>query len=397
MSIYLLVFLLLAAGTLLEYFRPQIKTYAYWICWAAMTGCLCFRFGQGTDYVTYQGLYETIPVAIDLSQGYICGFYPEIGWRLLSAAFKVFGAPFWVFASILGLAEMLLLHRFVKRFVQGRTAGLFMLYPVLYLVYMVSGLRQGLAVCLFLGIALPFLMEKKWIAYVVTILVTFSFHRVALAWLVLIPAAYLPVNVMMALAGFSALGGLILQIGPVEQLLARLIPVYHVQKLLLAGEVSWFAVGERLAAVVVLTMLYLWTRKHVDMIRPETETLWKTYLCGVCAYLLLCSSSYYASRYGAIFKVVECALVVELAMGQEKIQKAVAIFFFCLTCLMGVKNLNAMTNEGGYAKLGYHFWNHPYVSIFDQEKIEEYFGYQDRVQVIYDANIEDQELWRLEK
>ena len=65
MSIYLLVFLLLAAGTLLEYFRPQIKTYAYWICWAAMTGCLCFRFGQGTDYVTYQGLYETIPVAID--------------------------------------------------------------------------------------------------------------------------------------------------------------------------------------------------------------------------------------------------------------------------------------------------------------------------------------------
>ena len=146
MSIYLLVFLLLAAGTLLEYFRPQIKTYAYWICWAAMTGCLCFRFGQGTDYVTYQGLYETIPVAIDLSQGYVCGFYPEIGWRLLSAAFKVFGAPFWVFASILGLAEMLLLHRFVKRFVQGRTAGLFMLYPVLYLVYMVSGLRQGLAV-----------------------------------------------------------------------------------------------------------------------------------------------------------------------------------------------------------------------------------------------------------
>ena len=208
-----------------------------------------------------------------------------------------------------------------------------MLYPVLYLVYMVSGLRQGLAVCLFLGIALPFLMERKWVAYVVTILITFSFHRVALAWLVLIPAAYLSVSAMMVLTGLSAVGGLLLQIGPVERLLADLIPVYHVQKLLLEGEVSWFAVGERLAAAAVLTILYLWTRKHVDKIRPETEVLWKTYLCGVCAYLLLCSSSYYASRYGAIFKVVECALVVDLAMGQEKIQKAVAIFFFCLTCL----------------------------------------------------------------
>lgn len=135
----------------------------------------------------------------------------------------------------------------------------------------------------------------------------------------------------------------------------------------------------------------------MDKISPETEALWKTYLCGVCAYLLLCSSSYYASRYGAIFKVVECTLVINLAIGQEKIQRAAAVFFFCLTCLMGLKNLNAMTNEGGYAKLGYHFWNYPYVSIFHQEKIEEYFGYQDRVQVIYDANIEDQELWRLEK
>ena len=134
-----------------------------------------------------------------------------------------------------------------------------------------------------------------------------------------------------------------------------------------------------------------------NLIKQETEILWKTYLCGVCAYLLLCSSSYYASRYGAIFKVVECALVVDWVMGQEKLQRVAAVFFFCLICLMGVKNLNAMTNEGGYAKLGYHFWNYPYVSIFDQEKIEEYFGYEDRVQVIYDANIEDQELWRLEK
>ena len=76
-----------------------------------------------------------------------------------------------------------------------------MLYPVLYLVYMVSGLRQGLAVCLFLGIALPFLMERKWIAYVITIFLTLSFHRVAFAWLVLIPAVYLTVDMMMALAG----------------------------------------------------------------------------------------------------------------------------------------------------------------------------------------------------
>ena len=98
-----------------------------------------------------------------------------------------------------------------------------MLYPVLYLVYMVSGLRQGLAVCLFLGIALPFLMETKMGCLCGNDSSSrLSFHRVALAWLVLIPAAYLPVECDDG-AGWtvSAAGGLLLQFGPVERLLAR--------------------------------------------------------------------------------------------------------------------------------------------------------------------------------
>ena len=57
-----------------------------------------------------------------------------------------------------------------------------------------------------------------------TILITFSFHRVALAWLVLIPAAYLSVSAMMVLTGLSAVGGLLLQIGPVERLAGRSDP-----------------------------------------------------------------------------------------------------------------------------------------------------------------------------
>ena len=110
MSFYFLTFLLLAAGTLCTWFRPQLEEKVYWVCWGVMTACLCFRFGQGTDYVTYHAIYETIPAAIDLSKGYICGFYPEVGWRLLSAAFKVIHAPFWVFTMVVGLMEMLLLQ-----------------------------------------------------------------------------------------------------------------------------------------------------------------------------------------------------------------------------------------------------------------------------------------------
>ena len=78
MSLYFLLFLLLAVGALAEWFLPHYEKQIYVVCLAAMTACVCLRYGQGVDYITYHALYETIPPVIDLSKGYICGFYPEI-------------------------------------------------------------------------------------------------------------------------------------------------------------------------------------------------------------------------------------------------------------------------------------------------------------------------------
>jgi hypothetical protein len=398
MSFYFLTFLLLAAGTLCTWFRPQLEEKVYWVCWGVMTACLCFRFGQGTDYVTYHAIYETIPAAIDLSKGYICGFYPEVGWRLLSAAFKVIHAPFWVFTMVVGLMEMLLLHRYLTKCVQKKTAGLFLLYPVLFVTYMVSGLRQGLAVCIFLGVLVPLYLEKKWAKYVIGALAASSFHNVGYVWLILPAVYYLPMSMMMVFVGLSIAGGLVLQIGAVEQFLAGLLPFYHVQKLLLDGTISKFAVGERMVSFLILYVLYLWYKKEHETVEQKTEILLKGYLCSVCFYMLLCGNAYYASRYGAIFKVLEGAVVLALVPGKKWIPRCAAMFFFGLTLLMGCKNLNAMIQETSwYRDSGLQIWNFPYVSVFQPEKILEYIPYEKRLQKMYDYNIEDQQLWMLEE
>lgn len=398
MSFYFLTFLLLAAGTLITWFKPQAEEKVYWVCWAVMTACLCFRFGQGTDYVTMHALYNTIPAAVDLSQGYICGFYPEIGWRIISAAFKVFGAPFWVFTMVLGFVEMLMLHRFLKKYVPMKAAGLFMLYPVLFITYMVSGLRQGLAICFFLGVLVPFYLEKKWVRYVLGVFIAASFHRVGYAWLVLPIVYYLPMRVMTGLTGLSVLGGLILQVGVVEQFLAKLIPVYHIQQFLLEGEVSFFAAGERLISFVVICFLFFWYKKNEEIVDGKVELFIKAYMCGICFYMLLCGSSYYASRYCIIFKVLECVIVLILIWKKTHVANAVAVFFFCMTFLMGCKNLNAMIREGFWYDLNVvNIWNFPYVSIFNQDDILNYIPYEDKLEEIYGYNIGDQKLWMIEK
>lgn len=400
MSLYLLIFLLLAAGALLEWFRPEKKEKIYWVCWISASACLCLRYGQGTDYVTMEAIYATIPTVIDLSQGYICGFFPETGWRLISALFKVFHAPFWVFTFALGLTDMLLLHRFLKKYVPMRTAGLFLSYPVLYVVWMVSGLRQGLAMCLFLGILVPFYLEKKWMRFVIGVLFAASFHKVSYAWLVLPIAYYLPMQAMLGLTGLSVLGGLFLQVGAVEQFIVALVPAYHVEQFLLEGTVSVFAVGERLLTFGVLTFLYFWCRKKYGQEDAQTELLLKAYMCGTCFYMLLCGSSYYASRYAVIFKVLECAVVLALVRRREVrdfVIHGAALFFFALTLVMGYKNLNAMISEGGYAGQGIRVWNFPYVSVFNQDEIKEYRPYEQLLEEKYNDNIADQQLWMIEE
>ena len=115
-----------------------------------------------------------------------------MGWRLFCAFVKLCQAPFWTVTMAAAVIEMLLLGRFLKKYVPYQTTGLFLSYPVLIFVYMVSGLRQAMAICIFLGLVLPFYLEKKWIQYVIGVLIAASFHKVGYGWLVLVIAYYIP-------------------------------------------------------------------------------------------------------------------------------------------------------------------------------------------------------------
>lgn len=277
-----------------------------------------------------------------------------------------------------------------------KVAGLFLSFPVLFLVYMVSGLRQGLAICIFLGLALPFYLRKKWISYVVCVLFAASFHKVGFAWLVLVIVSYLPMRWMMIFTGLAIAGGFALQIDMVQQVIVNILPVYHVKQFLLEGTPSLFAVGERLVSFSVLTVVYIWKSRE-EGVETEKEQITKAYMCGVCFYMLMFGNAYYASRYGAIFKVLECVLAVYLVEKRENLAKAAALFFFCLTLIMGLKNMNAAVREGGYDKLGVTLFTYPYVSVFQQDKINDYFDYSERLGKVYQYNIEDQQLWMIEE
>ncbi len=400
MNLYLIVFLLVAAGAVWERFRPEYGKKIYWVCWGLMTAALCFRFGQGTDYAGYHAGYDTQPLVVDLAKSYFWGVYPEIGWRVLSVVFRgILHAPFWIFTAALGLADMLLLHRFLKNFVkEGRSLGLVVAYPALYLIYMLSGLRQGLAICVLLGFALPFYMKKKWGRFVLCVLLAGSFHKVGFAWLALIPVYYLPFSWLPVLIGVAAAGGLLLQIEAVQNLIVSLIPFYsyRLYQLLFSGGMSLPAIGERVLSFLVVLFLFQKLpeeERHISSLEP----LMKVYTCTILFYLLMSGNSYYASRYASVFKVMEIALAPCLLKNRDFWRQAGFAFFGALALLMSVKNINAMIREGFYDAEKINWLNYPYVSVFQREDIEQYINYQEKYDFRCSLVYEDQELWRLEE
>ena len=56
MNLYLIVLLLLAAGAVLEWFKPKYQQKIFTVCWCVTTAVVALRFGQGTDYATYEGI-----------------------------------------------------------------------------------------------------------------------------------------------------------------------------------------------------------------------------------------------------------------------------------------------------------------------------------------------------
>ena len=142
---------------------------------------------------------------------------------------------------------------------------------------------------------------------------------------------------------------------------------------------------------------FLYVRREKQEEDHEKEQVLKAYLCGVCFYLLLCGNAYYASRYAVIFKVLECVLIVWLLEGRDRLAKLAAVYFFGLTLLMGVKNLQAAAEEGGYTRQEVNAFNYPYVSIFWKERINDYYDYTERLNEKYEILVEDQMLWMIEQ
>lgn len=371
MSPYILVYGSLALLLFISLINKKYVNICYLIAFLTMTLFLCFRAGQGTDYPAYEWIYRLTPDILDFDNPiYTSGVSTvEYGWWIICNISKAFGLSFEYFITLISLAEMLLINRFIRKMgiIRYKVLVLLLAYPTLYFTFLFSALRQGLVVCVFLGVMLPWFIEKKYKRYIVSALALTVIHSVAIALLLIFAVNYLSHRQIKFILLFAFVFGAFIAVTGSSLMLPVLYAIGRPSYINNFG-ISIFALLERLIMAAIVLYLYNECEEHDEC----SDTLVKYYLLGTSIYIALMALPLVTSRLCFIFKVVEIWIIPKMFTGIKKERRVqLTAVLVAVTCFMTLKNINAAINEGSYNE-AVNIFNYPYVTIFEPEEIYEY-------------------------
>lgn len=161
-----------------------------------VTVIAAIHYNYGNDYFVYYSLYEDIVSTPFNYKSIISGeIFKESGWVMLNYLFA-FQGGFFILVAVLNIMQNIIVYRFVHRTVERKwwpfSVFIYLFTTCLYL-YDFSMMRQGLTVCIFLGLW-PFIRDKKWVVSVVALLLCSLIHSSALMLLPLSFLGFLPTN-----------------------------------------------------------------------------------------------------------------------------------------------------------------------------------------------------------
>ena len=333
-----------------------------------MGAMLCFRYGQGTDYFAYEWLFQRYARYHTLEEiiRNPLQAHGELGFRIVGT---LFAGNYRLFIVLAAAFETVCLGIFLFRYCENRPFSLLMLLPTFWFVYCFSAVRQGIIITGFLAFGIGLIEKKKWMRYVIFILLlAFFFHMTALLFLLIPLTKKLNLRFIVELIlPLAFMLGVIIISGVFQQYLEK-IPYlgYYFQRAHFS--ISYFAIAERILTLLAVLVMYRSSRGPFDGVHPW----WiKSYVLAVAVYFLLMSNGLISTRFVIGFKALEVMIVPNLLKEKKRFWQAAAAYFILLSGLMFVHNINGSIDQGSY-KESVNAVNYPYISVFDKEKIWDY-------------------------
>lgn len=368
MSLYLIVLLWLILCAVVEHIKGKTPRVLYVISFLVLAAMLCLRFGQGQDYFNYAGIYRWL--ADDFMEAINGPVHTEPGWKVLCFLFRKASISFPGFVFAVSVYIVVMFGRFLHKFVAERKLlALLICYHTLYLSYFMSMLRQAIVIATFLGLLLPWLLDRKYWRYLLVTAMLCSIHSVGLV-LFLLPIVGMLCFKFKQLVCIAAMGfllGTILSLCNIGQILKLVLNIDYLGE----TDISVIALAERIITFAVVTFC-LYT--YFGGVEPEPDdpmlTVYKVYALGAFLYGCLMWSALISSRTVYIFKTVEIVLICGTLAKCKRAKLLVLLYCILLTTVLYVKNIGSYLEQGQYRNAT--VLSYPYVSVFNQKDILNY-------------------------
>lgn len=369
---YIAIFLGLLYLSYYEFRGKKIKYLSLEVLFILVTLLTVIRYGQGTDYFAYMSIYDKTPSLTSVSnftELFKANSEFEFGYVFLMSIFKTLGLNFTIFCGVAGVVTMLLIYRFIKQNSKLPITSFAIFYVFYYLVYVLSGIRQGLAIAIFVGIGIDLYKRKKYKEFALLILLTATIHVSVLITFVIVIIDKLGDNYKFYVA-LGLLAILIIYFN-FDVTLINLLPEFLSEKLsmyLTDGRASMMSFVNRFTVLALVLFYSFRERKDKDIV-----LLKKLYIFSFVLYVLTMKSMTISTRVTLYFKVFEVVLIPNVVMNllknDEKF-KALQLYVAAMLIVSAllIKTLNAFLDEG-YYKDHVNVINYPYVTVFNKDRI----------------------------
>lgn len=379
---YWLVFFLIAGCALFEIRNKRINKNMFFIIYTILVLMTTLRQGQGSDYYNYQSIYQEVDYITSHSSPFAIALMKDPLYALFNYLAIQIGISYKWFSAIISFVIMMLMYNFYKTTCNKSMISVFMLYATFYMIYPFSGVRQGLAIAVVLGVMYPLLRQHNWTKFYLVLLVTMFIHQSVIVCAIL-PFIYrLRIKTsILALITVICSGIMLLSINwlvflPLPGSIASRAQYY-------IAEGSPSPMLSMLVRIIALLPIFLVSYKKYST-NPELLGLRNILFAGFVIYALLSFSDLIASRMAVYFRIFEGLFIYMLLFrtGLRKLNMQIGVYYFIVATVLFTKDIGASINQGEYKHC--NIITYPYLTVFDSEAKIMYYrhklGYADRIE-----------------
>lgn len=153
----------------------KITGLGIWIIWSVLIGLVCFKGAVGTDYYSYQRMFEK-PSSVN--EDFVEPLF--LLWMKVVLFFTSFFPIFWMITGFLNISLKFYVIRYLSPFVS-----------VSVLIYLVGlfferdfdGIRQGISIGFCYWACVLYLQRREWYKYIFVIICAILFHYTSFLFL----------------------------------------------------------------------------------------------------------------------------------------------------------------------------------------------------------------------